>query len=685
MPLLWLSLAFLAGILLAANTSLPTWVWMLLAALSLSLGIIRSLFARLPYRFAQSVSQFIHRLPPLPVPLFLVFLALFLGAVRYQVAQPDLVDPGFIASYNDQEAEFIIEGILVEPPDQRDAYTNLRLSAEEIRPIDNLLFTPVGGLLLARVPANGDWRYGDRLRLEGWLETPPENEEFSYRDYLARQGIHSYMGSVKANLVQRGQGNIILGVIYNLKARALATVYRIYPDPEASLLAGILLGVETGIPEDVQRAFKDTGTSHIIAISGFNITILAALFAILFGRLLGRWRGAMAALVAIAIYTILVGADAAVVRAAIMGGLTLFAAQIGRRQDGLNTLAFVAALMALFNPYVLWDVGFQLSFAATLGLLLYAEPLTQAFVRLTSRRTSQSTAERLAGPFGEYFLFTLAAQVTILAVIVYHFKRLSLTSLVANPVILPAQPAVMILGGLAVILGMVWLPLGQLAAYLAWPFVVFTIRAVEFLSRIPGGVITLGDVAIFWVVLFYAVLFLLTFGGSRLRAMLPAIKPSLAFVILGVLTMLVWRAAASAPDGRLHMSVLDVGSGEAVLIQSPTGRYLLVNGGPSPSRLSDALGRRLPLNHRRLDYLVVASPSEQGIAALPRAIERYPPDNVLWAGPTHGTRSARYLQEALNAAEIRPVRAETGQTLHLGDGAQMHVLAVGKRGAVLLL
>jgi len=368
-----------------------------------------------------------------------------------------------------------------------------------------------------------------------------------------------------------------------------------------------------------------------------------------------------------------------------MGGLTLFAVQIGRRQDGLNTLAFVAALMALFNPYILWDVGFQLSFAATLGLLLYAGPLSQSFVRFTSRYTSQSTAERLARPFGEFFLFTLAAQVTTLAVIVYHFRRLSLTSLVANPLILPAQPAVMILGGLAVILGMVWLPLGQLAAYLAWPFVVYTIRAVELLARFPGGVYSLGEVALFWVVLYYALLLLLTFGGSRLRNLAPAIKPSLAFAVLGVLTVLVWRAGYSAPDGRLHLSVLDVGSGEAILVQSPTGRYLLVNGGSSPSRLSDALGRRLPLTHRRLDYLVVASPSEQGIAALPRTIQRYPAENVLWAGPTHGTRAARNLQAALNEASIQPVSAETGQTLHLGDGAQMCVLAVGERGAVLLL
>jgi competence protein ComEC len=163
------------------------------------------------------------------------------------------------------------------------------------------------------------------------------------------------------------------------------------------------------------------------------------------------------------------------------------------------------------------------------------------------------------------------------------------------------------------------------------------------------------------------------------------LKPSLAFATLGILTVLVWRAVSSAPDGRLHMTVLDVGTGDAVLIQSPTGRYLLVDGGPSPSRLSDALGRRLPLTHRKLDYVVIASGGDEQVGALPRVIERFPPANVLWAGPTHGTRSARNLQGALNAAQIRPMRAEAGQTLHLGDGAEMHVLAVGKRGAILLL
>ena len=161
----------------------------------------------------------------------------------------------------------------------------------------------------------------------------------------------------------------------------------------------------------------------------------------------------MTAGVGIGLYTILVGVDASVVRAALMGGLSLLAAQFGRRQEGINSLAFVATLMAIVNPHVLWDVGFQLSFTATLGLILYAEPLSQWFTWAASRFLPAAAAVRLAKPVGEYFLFTLAAQVLTLPVILYHFQRLSWISLLANPLILPAQPPVMIMGGISVLGG----------------------------------------------------------------------------------------------------------------------------------------------------------------------------------------------------------------------------------------
>ena len=700
MPLLWLSLAFLAGILLAASLHLPAGAWLLLAGVALLIGLISRLtfhasritphvsrFTLHVSRLTSHFSRFTPSLPPLPYSLIPFFL--FLGAARYQFAQPDLRSPEFIAAYNDSSGEVSVQGVLVEPPDSRDTYTNLKLRVEKIIPAGETTPQDVSGLLLAKDWNLSDWHYGDRLLLQGQLETPPESEDFSYRDYLAGQGVYSLMNAARVSLVLSGQGNPFLEAVYTYKERALEAVYRLWPDPEASLLAGILLGVESGIPEQVKKAFQDTGTSHIIAISGFNITIIAGLFYALFSRLLGRYKGAALAVLGIVLYTLLVGASPSVLRAALMGGLSLFASQLGRRQVGLLSLALVAAVMAAFNPLLLWDPGFQLSFFATLGLILYAEPFSRAFVAFAARHLPAPSVERLTRPVTQYLLCTLAASITTLPIIAFHFRQLSLVSLIANLVILPAQPAVMILGGLALLLGTLYFSLGQLAAWLAWPCVVYTIRAVEWFAGLRGATLDLGIISPPVVLALYAALFALTFAGARMKKAAAWLKPGLALAIFGVIAVLLWREALAAPDSRLHLTLLDTNtnllSGDALLIQTPSGHNLLVNGGSSATRLSDALGRRLPLSDRRLDFLLVANPVEGQVAALPRIVERFPPANVLWAGQPDASPQALSLQQALVGTHIPITPAVTGQVLQLGQGAQLRVLSAGERGAVFLL
>jgi competence protein ComEC len=416
---------------------------------------------------------------------------------------------------------------------------------------------------------------------------------------------------------------------------------------------------------------------------------VAGLFTLLFTRLLGRVKGAILALVGIMLYTLLVGAGPSVVRAALMGGLALFAYHIGRRQVGLLTMALVAAVMALANPMVLWSASFQLSFFATLGLVLYAQPLEQGLEGLATRRLPPETAARLSRPVAEYLLFTLAASLATLPIILYHFQRLSLVSLIANPAILPAQPAVMVLGGLAVLLGMAFEPPGQLVGWLAWPFVAYTIRAVQFFAGWPITAVTVGQISSLGVILMYAILFSLTFAWARFKQTAQIVKPGLALTILMVLNVLVWRTALAAPDGRLHLTVLDVNpdreSGDALLIETPGGRRLLINGGPSHSRLSDALGRRLPPFDRELDYLVIADPEDNQVGALARGVEQYTPREVLWAGQAEASPEAGYLRATLAEADISIFTAETGQVLELGEGATLTVLIAGERGAVFLL
>jgi competence protein ComEC len=457
-------------------------------------------------------------------------------------------------------------------------------------------------------------------------------------------------------------------------------------------MAGILLGVDTGLTRELQQAFKNTGTAHIIAISGFNISIIAGLFVTFFSRFFGSRRGMLLAVIGIIFYTVLVGGDAAVVRAALMGSLALFAKEVGRRQAALNTLLTVALLMCLWNPLYIWDVGFQLSFFATLGLILYADPFSQLANRVITKFFPASAAERFAELFSEFVLLTLAAQVTTIPIMAYHFQRISLVSFLANPFILPAQPAVMILGGLAVLLSLVWFPLGQIAAWVTWPFVVYTIRMVEIFDRIPHGTIFLGELSIWFVILVYAVLFAVTFGGARIKEWFGSMKQDriripagTGLVVLLLALLLVWRAASAVPDGRLHITFLDVGSADAVLIKTPTGKHVLINGGPSVTTLADELGRRLPAFNRKLDWLIVAGTDEEDVAALPRVIERYPPNAVLWSGNTQASFSSGVLNEYLALSDINVLNAEPEQVLDLGQEATLRVLTVGPRGAVLLV
>ncbi|MDX9991332.1 MAG: ComEC/Rec2 family competence protein [Anaerolineales bacterium] len=664
---LWVALAFLGGIILARQVFLSVSVWLGLAAIGLLVGIF--------WRFFDKNG---------PILLALLPFFLFFGGARYQFAQPSLT-PEFLIYYNDFPRTVWVTGTLESPPDLRDSYQNLQVKVHAVDFGDGDI--AISGRLLIRARQAQDLHYGDLIRARGDITTPAENEVFSYRDYLAQHGIHSSMSAARVTLLpQPGQKNIAWAFLYRIKASLSNRIYLLFPDPEASLLHGILLGDDDGMSPDLQQAFKNTGTSHIIAISGFNIAIIVAIFLAFFSRIFGKRIGALFAILGIVAYTLLVGAEASVVRAAFMGTLSILAMQLGRRNLTLNALAFTAVVMALWNPLVLGDVGFQLSFAATLGIVLYTQPLQDATARRLRRFLPASLVENLIGPLSNYFLMTLAAQITALPVIAYHFGRISIASLFVNPLILPAQPPLMIVGGLAVLASHLYLPLGKVLAAIAWPFAAYSIRVVELFDKLPNAAILTGEFSLLLLIGFYGLLFAATFSPQPLKTKLQqALKPAAVLMGLTIALFLVLRLTLSAPDGRLHLTFLNVGSGDAILIQTPGGRQVLINGGPSPSRLSDQLGRRLPPFNRSLDYLVIAAPRENQVAALPTVIERFPPREILWSGDIQGSYAAQKVNKWTLQNGTTASQAEIGSQLDLGDGAVLRVVDISPRGMVLLV
>lgn len=676
MPLLWVSIAFMLGLILASSVSAGWTLWGAVSAACILIGAAD-----------QPISRIIHAFKSwrkiAPLPLGFILAAFFLGALRFELNNSDF-SPSDLAWYNNR-GSFEITGQIVSPPDPRDRTILLKIKTDHIRNITEENETQaVKGQLLAMIPAGTHWEYGDRVRLIGKPVIPPENEAFSYKDYLAQQGIHTYLVYPRVYLIEHNTGNPLLYAIYHLRDTAYQRITTYLPQPEASLLSGILLGMEKDIPEDVNLAFQDTGTTHIIAISGFNIAILIGLFSAFAGKIFSRRWAPLAAVLGIAGYTLLVGAQASVVRAAIMGTMALFGQQIGRRQAGVNTLAFTAAVMAIFNPLILWDVGFQLSFAATLGLILFADRLENWFTEWAKNRFSQETANRLAGPVSEYLLFTLAAQVTTLPIIAYHFGRISFSALLANPLILPPQPLIMILGGAAVLIGLVLPPVGQLLAYLTYPLLAYTIRVVELLAKLPFGAVSLGEIKLIWILLFYGIVLIILMGNHVWKGFQSQVKP--AALLIGALLAagFVWQSALAAPDGNLQITVLNVTDGPAILIQSPTGNMLLINGSSSPRELGNQLGRRLPNIDRKLDALILTSQTASVIQGLSTTLERFPAKQVYWQTALNSAASRRLkAQLAADAIPIQPLKE--GAELQIGADAQLRVLAYSEEGTALLL
>jgi competence protein ComEC len=666
MTLFVLALCWLLGIGLGSIVALAGWQWLALAALCLAAGLI--------LRHHRSAA------------LFFLLLAAFAGAARFQsTQQPAPTDD--VRRRNDSGQVVTLVGWVADDPDGREAYTGLRLEVQSILQGDSPF--PASGVVRVHAPRRGGWAYGDRVHATGLLETPPEFPDFSYRDYLARQGVHSLMARASVERVGGEEGNAVLRALYAYRRHALGVLGALFPEPEASLLSGILLGVESGIPADLRQAYDATGTAHIIAISGFNIAIIAGLFGRLFTRWLGARRGAWAALAGIAVYTALVGADASVVRAALMAGLVILARRLGRQNDALAALGAAALLMTAVNPMTLWDVGFQLSFGATLGLVLYAEPLQRAAERLAARWFEPKRAARLAAVVGEYTLFTFAAQVTTLPLTALYFHRFSVVAWVANPLVLPAQPAVMVLGGLAALAGSLWLPLGRPLAWVAWPFIAYTNRLVEAFAGLPSASIPLGETGLGVLAAYFLVLFGVTLALPRARARwpdlaLPSLSAAAALSGLAFFVFLTWRAAVDRPDGLLHVTLLDVGGGGAILIESPTGRSVLIDSGPSPVALASALGRRLPLGSHGIDVFVYSGSPGEACLGMPGLEARFRPDLALLPWELYRP-ACRALEADFVTGGTRIVRGEPGLVLVLGAGAQLRVIDATRSGLALEL
>jgi competence protein ComEC len=618
MALVIISLAFLAGIFLASVYGLMPPV---VAATVLLIPLV----------------PFVKRHRNAAIAAFFL-IALAAGAVRFEFAKP-YDEASEIAAFNGG-GPMAIRGIIYREPEMSGKTLRLYLRVTERDP--GWGWSQSSGNVLAFLPEYADYRYGDRLLVYGTLETPVSFDDFDYRGYLANQDIYTTVLYPKVTLIDRDNGQPLLAAIYDFKHRVAAALSNSLPEPQAALAKGILLGERGGIPQSVKDDFTISGTMHILAISGANLSIIAAMLAGLFTRLFGRRHGIYVILTLAIIwgYSVLTGLQPPVLRSAIMASVFLLAELLGRQKSALPALALTAAVMAIADPKVIWDVSFQLSFAAMAGLVLIYPACEFIGRKITVKLFGdEGLISGIAIVIAESIGMSLAASIAILPLTAYYFGTFSLVGLPATVLVLPVLPLIIFTTALTGLTGMILPPLAQVFGYVTWLPLTWLLLVTRTAADVPYAQFAVPEVSPGIIIAYYAALLLVLSatksGLNKLKT--EAVKvnnflfdtpvkwalfPATLAVIVAV------SAITSRPDGRLHVSFLDVGQGDAILIQQGT-RQILVDGGPDAQTTLNALGKNMPFWDRDIELIVLTHPDADHITGLIEVVKRYNVGKVL--------------------------------------------------------
>ncbi len=652
MRLIYVALAWTFGLVVAHSASVSASAWLVLAVQVTAVAFI--------VRRSRTYG-------------FIAFVAAMgaLGALRmavYPSGSP-------LAVYNNSGG-LTIEGVVSAAPDARDTVVQLQVAADTL--IRAGATTRTSGGVLVEAPPVAGVRYGDRIRATGLLIAPGEFDSFSYADFLARSEIYSIMRYASVEVLSRGHGGTFNAALIDLRTAAAGSIARGLPEPQAGLLTGILLGNERGIAPQIADAFSATGAAHVIAISGFNMALIAGVVMTTLNRVTRR-RG-VAALLGIgilAVYTLLVGANAAVIRAAIMSSLLVIGEVLRRRTFVPTSLALVALILTVQNPTILWDVSFQLSFFATLGLALFAKPLSRRFDTILFRLFRAPLARSTSALLSEPLIVSIAALILTLPLTVYYFHRLPLLVLPVNLLVVPVQAYILYLGGTAALVGLVAPGVAQMLYWACMLLLTWTIEIVQAFAP-------LANIAVYADGRLIALGLLVIIGAAFMQATRPPwweqfsqlvrgrAASSAAIVSSGALVLLLVSLWQARPDGMLHVWMLDAGHSNAVLLQTPGGAQVLVDGGRYPSRLLTAIGERLPFNDREIELLVLTQPDVFEFGALPTLLDRY----SIGAALTHNqpNLSPEYADLQARLSAVRVVTVTAGYTVEISDGTRLEAL-----------
>jgi competence protein ComEC len=551
----------------------------------------------------------------------------------------------------ESDSEFVVSGTIIEP---------VAIDGDRVRFI--LQSTQEGEKIAVSIRlASQDelsealsWRRGDQVTIKGELTLPPTARnfgQFDYRQYLSYQHIHRMLlvkGLDQAEVTTDHSWSraSVLAWVDHIRAHSGETISKLYPIDQSGFMSSLLIGLRDRMDEETFGLFSRLGLTHIIAISGLHVAIV-----------IGGWMGLLrfmrvtretnitSAMILIPIYIIFSGASPSVVRAGIMALIALYAARRRWLKDGLNIVAVTAILMTMWNPFYIYDVSFQLSFAVTAGLIV-GVPVVVRWINLGPPWLNGTLA------------VTLVAQAVSFPLTIYYFNQFSLLSGLANLLLVPVFSLIVLpLGYISVILYYIWSPLGSCLASIVSMCNLGSFWFMDRLEALPGLRFIWASPPAAWIAVYIGLL-LTVFWCSRVMKEVDSIlfpvpaRLAKRLMVVSMCLGIIWLSTGYGFLGRsgiATVSFLDVGQGDSILIRTPSNRVILVDGGGTLNFMKAGEEWRLrkdpyevgkdllvPLLKKRgigqIDYLIMTHADMDHIGGLQAVLEEIPVKRVLFNG-----------------------------------------------------
>lgn len=459
-------------------------------------------------------------------------------------------------------------------------------------------------------------------------------------------------------------------LIHSIKKSIEKSFARLLPKEHIGILEGMIIGDTSYISEEVKNNFRDSGISHLLAVSGANVAYILILCKFAFEKIFGRNISNGLTIIFIILFAILSGMSASVVRAAIMTIVIVLSEFLIQKPNTYTSISFSALLILLYNPIIIYDIGFLLSFSGTLGIIIFNKRI-HAFLESKIKVNKEKVFGKIVAVFIETLSVTFSAQIVVTPITLYFFNTFSCISILANLIIVPATGSVTIVGIIMYVVSLVYMPLAKVISYFIYSIISFVIFSASLFAHTPGSSILLPTPSIFVIILYYVIIYNLLFIKNR-KVYILSFLIVIALIILNII-----------PRKYINVNMIDVGQGDAIYIETPNRKNILIDSGGTEGSDYD-IGENvlvpyiLDKGRNSVDYAFLSHMHEDHIEGICTVIQKLKLKNLIIGKQEGDSELYSEVIDAANEHKVNVIIVEQGDKIEI-DGITFDVVFAEKK------